>query len=493
MRRVLPLFLLAFILIPFLANAELPILEKDGDPLVTMDLELRPRWELDGRDFDSNTGFSDYGTMRTMIGIDVLPMDDFMLRLNVQESRYLGTALPEETTMSIWDLREAYFRVDNLFDLNIAIQAGRFTWQTGRGRIFGYNDWHLFGPNAYDGVLLEWPCWLMPDKGRWSLLIARVQDYNYAYPIPDYYVYPDYPLDGPGEMYVYPSVYGTSRHDRNLYVFAGDFFDGRFQPFVSADIDPRKEIYRDDYYYYYGEKAAFAMPYDLYHAGAYVGDTWNNLTFNVDAAYQWGTLDYKYRVYYWENPDMQYRETKFDLNSWLIAADVEYQFDMTSDPALKLGVDYTYGSYDIESEGQFNPISRNQPQFRTPFASNREFRGYLNLNWASFPRLADYYGTLSASPAENLRLQLGYHRFIFGREDVNKSTTVDLGAETSVMLDWQVNDYLAINGGYALFTLITSGDYPLNPNDPYESFVLGGFANDHDPAGYGWLTATVRF
>ena len=62
---------------------------------INIDAEFRPRLELDGRDFDSETGFDAYSTYRTRIGLE---LDNLVrntsLYIMVGDSRTMGYSDP---------------------------------------------------------------------------------------------------------------------------------------------------------------------------------------------------------------------------------------------------------------------------------------------------------------------------------------------------------------------------------------------------------------
>ncbi len=475
MRRLLPLLLLAIILLPAFVHASLPFIEKDGEPVAALIIEMRPRWEIEGRDFNDDTGLSDYGTMRSMIGIDIMPLDNFSMRMIFQESRYLGTQPPDRAPAAQMEMREAYFRVDNLFAKNIAVQAGRFTWETGRGRVFGLNDWRLNGPNAYDGMILEWPCSLWPDKGRWSLLAARVYDNDFAAVLSD--TMDPYEIPDPWE-----SPYEQDKRDRTLVALSGDFLNGLLQPFISADLDGREfnRFFLFDYW-----------PQNRYHGGIYIGDTWDNVTFNVDAVYQWGEVGFEQI-----KTDETGRELdRFHptLKSWLLAADVSYEFKVTNHPMVGFGFDGNYGSWELDESIGAGSTGDNFPYFQTPFASQHEFRGAMDINWNYIPRLVDYFVAAGLNPTEDLNLNLTYHRFIAVDENRYRDETIDIGHEIDLELTLQMNKYLEIRGGYSTFIIIGDNWYGLQARQVNQSKYGGVLNRSTGSSDYAWLQASVRF
>jgi Alginate export len=476
MRRLLPLLLLTALVLPNLVIASLPFIEKDGEPIATLNLEMRPRWELEGRDFNDDTGLSDYSTMRTMIGINIMPIDNFSVHLNLQESRYLGTQPTDREATAQLEVREAFFRVDDLFGKNIALQAGRFTWQTGRGRVFGYNDWSFHGPNAYDGMLIEWPCGMWPDKGRWSLLAARVLDYDFSDVLletEDPFIV-DWPWNDP--------AYEQDLRDRTLFALSGSFFDGTLQPFVSADIDGRDK--RSSIFLDY-------IPRRLYHAGVYFGDTWNQVSFNVDATYQWGeNNDFQVKI---DSTGREIGGIYPTLKSWMLAADIGYEFDTRTHPALTFGFDGNYGSWEPDESLVAGYANENFPYFQTPFASHHEFHGQMDIHWRSIPRLVDLFASLDMNPTDDLNLELAYHRFIAQEERRHEDVTVDIGHEIDLEMNWQVNEYLEIGCGYSTFIFVGENSYGLIARRENFNPIGTIFSTPTGSSDYAWLQATVRF
>jgi opacity protein-like surface antigen len=232
-------FLMSFVMMVLLAGfafAELPITD-----MVDLDLNMRPRLLIDGKDFDADTGMRDFGDMRTMVGINVMPNENVTIRVRMRESRFLGTQGSLAGPGAVFEAQEAYATIHNAFDKPMCFTMGRFEYKHGRGRIMGATAWSVFGPRTYDGIHVGFK----PDYGYWEVMVTRVTEAGAA--------------------------------DRHLVVISGALFEKHFKPIFMADIDNRDFGFEDlDRLYTAGFN---------YHR--MFGD---NIKFVMDGAYQFGTV-----------------------------------------------------------------------------------------------------------------------------------------------------------------------------------------------------------
>lgn len=215
------------VLLAGFAFAEIPITD-----MVDMDLNMRPRLIIDGRDFDTDTGLADTGDLRTMIGISVMPNEKVLIRVKLRETRFLGTQGTLAADFNHFEGQEAYAKLMGLFDKPVCFTVGRFEWEHGRGRLIGATGWSAFGPRTWDGVHIGFK----PSYGFWELAVIRLAESGLA--------------------------------DEHLIVLSGSLFDNAFKPIFAADVDnvdygfeDRNRVYTAGFYYHrmLGEAVAFMM------------------------------------------------------------------------------------------------------------------------------------------------------------------------------------------------------------------------------------------
>ncbi|MCB2212483.1 alginate export family protein [bacterium] len=420
-------FVLAFVSILLLAGfalAELPLLSD----VVTLDMNLRPRYEVDGRDFNSDTGMSDYGTMRTMVGINVMPNENLLIRVKFKESRHLGTQLSNNRTTSSFDAQEAYFKLKNVFDRPIMVKAGRFEYKLGRNRIFGPGGWNIYGPRSYDGMKVHFDTIM----GDWSLLLAKVTDYDAAH------------------VNLANNVYGTanqsSKSDRNLIVLSGKLFEDHFQPLFSADMNNNEPATQED-------------ADILYTAGFFykrmLGD---NFKFMMDGAYQFG------------------KKADRDVASYLVAADVYYMLGGEKNWYIGAGADMTSGNkWDEDS-----PVDDDNV-FYAPFMSRHVYRGYMDYFQDVRRGMIDAIFHVGFKPENGVSVMVDVHSFMFANDAAYVDTNGQVVEYTQVGQEIDVRSIIPVNENVNL-------DCGASAFMPTDDWVMDG-----DMALWFYLAAVVSF
>lgn len=110
---------------------------------------IRP--ELDGRDFSDLTYPKTYTGMRFRLGVEKTFFDNMQLFVQFQDSRYWGQEGAPTIDISNLDLHQGFVKMNNLFDNNLYVQAGRFNVQYSDQRIFGSSQWNL-PSRSFDGL-----------------------------------------------------------------------------------------------------------------------------------------------------------------------------------------------------------------------------------------------------------------------------------------------------------------------------------------------------
>jgi hypothetical protein len=118
--------------------------------------QIRQRFEMDGRDFNGDTGLDTYNLLRTRLGLTFQPADDLSAFIQIQDSRTFGE---EENTLTDGsadnlDLHQAYFSVQKIFDLPLDAKIGRMEVIYGPQRFMGAVGWHNIG-RSFDGVIFK--------------------------------------------------------------------------------------------------------------------------------------------------------------------------------------------------------------------------------------------------------------------------------------------------------------------------------------------------
>lgn len=116
--------------------------------------QIRPRFEVDNKDFKSTTESNTFTALRTRFGVSLLPTANTSGFIQIQDSRIFGEETSTTTNMKNLDLHQAYLKIDNLFDLPFDIKAGRFEMAYGSERFIGSVNWNNVG-RSFDGAILS--------------------------------------------------------------------------------------------------------------------------------------------------------------------------------------------------------------------------------------------------------------------------------------------------------------------------------------------------
>ncbi len=331
----------------------------------SLDAEARYRSEIVNKDFDPNTGFNEFSTLRSQLGATFVASRTVTLRFKIKETRYLGTTIPLNQSSASLDFQEAYVKLDNAFGSPFTLRFGRFEAAYGRNRIMGSYDWHNYGPFTYDGIRLE----LKKGATWWHLFYAKIAEGSYS---------------DTTQVYSDPTMFSPAvqKGDRHLFVFAGSMLKDLIQPLVLVDFDERMPV---------GAKKRNMLTTAAVSSMLKTG----KFAFEGDGGYQLGT---------WENRD---------VSSWLASADLSLAFTSKIRPKIGLGADVTSGNKRNKDKSK-NP----DHVFYTPFGSRHIYKGYMDyFTDEAFPYgrqgLMDTYFRFSFQPGARYGIELTGHNFAF--------------------------------------------------------------------------------
>ncbi len=120
---------------------------------LTITGQVRHRLEVNGKDFNSNTGLNNYNFLRTRIGVKFKASSRVSGFVQFQDSRIFGTetnTLGDGSADAI-DMHQAYFYISNLFNVPLSLKLGRQEVIFGNERLIGAVGWHNIG-RSFDGV-----------------------------------------------------------------------------------------------------------------------------------------------------------------------------------------------------------------------------------------------------------------------------------------------------------------------------------------------------
>lgn len=121
---------------------------------IKFNAQIRPRFEVDNKDFKSTTEANTFTAFRTRLGVSLMPTANTSGYIQIQDSRIFGEETSTTTNMKNLDLHQAYIKFDNLFELPVDIKVGRFEMAYGSERFIGSVNWNNIG-RSFDGAILS--------------------------------------------------------------------------------------------------------------------------------------------------------------------------------------------------------------------------------------------------------------------------------------------------------------------------------------------------
>ena len=141
--------ILMLLFVPATAAQEMPSSVEIGG-------QVRQRTQLDDKDFSSSTSPDDFHELRTRLNAGFTPVDRVKAFVQIQDSRRFGngsgTLAPPTNT---FDLHQAYFKLNGLFDTPVSLKLGRQELAYGNQRLIGAVGWHPRG-RTFDGAVLAY-------------------------------------------------------------------------------------------------------------------------------------------------------------------------------------------------------------------------------------------------------------------------------------------------------------------------------------------------
>jgi len=336
--------------------------------------QIQLRSELDGRDFSNSTHPLTFTSSKIWLGVEKTFKKKLTLYVQVQDSRVFGSESGTLSNSKNLDLHQGYVKLNNLFNWNWSIQAGRFEVSYGTQRFFGAVGWHFVG-RSFDGIRLV----LAPKSFNLQLFGLTLNE-SVSYignATPSTYPYPQ-------EATPSQSIYGfwkkTKFNDNN-----------KLDVFGYWEIN--REMVREDTY-------KLSMPT----LGASYWGTFGKISVIGEASYQFGDMEGK------------------DISAYLVSAIAFYKVGNTK---LGLGIDLLSGTNPDDASTKMNT-------YQATYGTNHKFYGYMDyfinipLNTMNLG-LNDFYITSFYKPKDSKwGFGANVHHFMS-----NQSVNITVGDNTS--------------------------------------------------------------
>lgn len=356
--------------------------------------QVQIRSELDGRDFNNESYMPFITVMRTRLSAAKSFENTVDFFFQAQDSRVFGQEGSPTTYTKNLDVHQAYIALNNLFDLPVRFQAGRFILSYGTERFLGASNWSHIG-RAFDGARLSFDM-----NGKLDVFGVTNSDFRSVVSNADVTVYPAYiPVESTASLY-------------------GIWYNNKLTPQTSLDLFALYDLNRkrtnnidpDISVITVGTTAQFTE-----------GPVW--ATF--EAAYQDGKRSFK------------------DVSAFLISISGAYKVNMHK---IGLGADIISGTEDQLKESNV---------FSTSYGTNHKFYGYMDyftdINKNTYGLgLMDFYVTWDILPKEYpLSFSANLHHFLTTKEPA--VTDGIFGQELDLTLRYQFVKNTSLSWGGSFF------------------------------------------
>jgi len=393
--------------------------------------QIQLRSEIDGRDFRNKTHPLTFASLRTRVGVEKTFMDKVNFFVQLQDSRVFGEEGNTLSAIDNIDLHHGYVTLQQLFDWDLDIQAGRFEVVYGTERFFGAVGWHYIG-RAWDGVRFKFYPGFKLD------LFALTHNESVSYignATPNIYPFPQQPTSS-------YSVYGvwesTNLNEQNQLDLFGYY-----------EIN-RNKLQNSSYV------ILDRFTVGLNHLGNY-----GPLSTILEGAYQFGNMD------------------RNDVSAYLVSIQAIY-----TDSSSKFGI-----GADILSGQKDDPSTVNT--FNSSFGSNHKFYGYMDY-FINIPSntlgygLNDFYLTASLIPKESkFNAAVDIHYFT-SNKSIRFTSTIDTDGVEGNLFGQEVD--LTLKYNFIKGTTITWGGSIFIPGELMR-FI---FTQDNDVAFWSYLMITAN-
>ncbi|MBI2418568.1 MAG: alginate export family protein [Ignavibacteriales bacterium] len=356
--------------------------------------QVQIRSELDGRDFNNESYMPFMTVMRTRLNAAKSFEDKVDFFFQAQDSRVFGQEGSPTTYTKNLDVHQAYVSLNNLFDLPVRFQAGRFILSYGTERFLGASHWSHVG-RSFDGARLS-----IEVNGKLDVFGVTNTDYRSFISNADVTVYPaNLPVESTSSLY-------------------GLWYNSKITPRASLDFFGLYDLNRKKTNTIDPDTSVLTL-------GTTVQYTEELVWATLEAAYQDGKRSIK------------------DVSAFLISISGAYKVNMHK---IGLGADIVSGTEDQLKENNV---------FSTSYGTNHKFYGYMDyftdINKNTYGLgLMDFYVTWDILPKEYpLSFSANLHHFLTAKEP--SVTDGIFGQELDLTLRYQFVKNTSLSWGGSFF------------------------------------------
>ena len=405
-----------------------------ADADINVSGQVRLRDQLDKKGFDTSATTTTFTEMRTRVGVAATVNDNAHVFIQFQDSRTGGGlsrfGQPTSGTLNDAhnvDIHQAYIQLDNIFGEGWGGKAGRFEFNRGNQRVFGAVGWHNVG-RSWDGSML-------------------------------WYDNPDFKITG-FWLKALELQYPTYNRDFDIFGLYGNIPSANLDLFGFYEYDADTNGY-----------ATGINQLDRINLGLYYYRTYQQLDFELNGVYQFGTMPTHKPTLpmpWWDTV-----KTEWDIAAFMFTFEAGYSFVGSGNARVAVGIDYASGD-----DGSDTTKCKT---YQNSYYTGPKFRGYMDYFLGSHDAgLMDLMlrGKVDPTPGWTVRGDLHYfttaENYI---SPIDTSTTTDVGIEFDLTVSTSRVAGVNLDAGASIFL-------------PKEAFAG---MRDPDPGFWLWSMATVNF
>jgi hypothetical protein len=403
----------------------LPMTNATADNSLDIGGQVRARFEVDKKNFDSNAAVKSFFDLRTRLAAHYLIENNTHFYAQLQDSRRLGgrnsTGEDQSGTLNDSrnvDIHQAYIKVEELWQNGIGIQLGRFEVNLGNQRVFGSVGWHNVG-RSWEGAHLFLESRRADVSGFW---LKRRE------------------LNDPLENRDF-DIFGINARLKKT--------NSEFFLFWELDADR-----------FAGATATNIDKLDRFNTGLYLKRSYDPLDLEINVVYQFG----RQRAFI----DSVF--SKQDISAILITFEAGYTLDTDRSARVAAGFDYASGDED--------PMDDSYNAYDNLYYTGHKFRGYMDYFIGSNAEgLLDIMARGKIAPSEGWLLSGDLHYFRTDEKYIglNDEESNHVGVEFDVGITTDKIPGVAFTSGASIF--MPGEAFAGEANDPglwlYTMFTAG--------------------
>lgn len=362
-----------------------------NDVDVNISAQVRPRFEVDNRNFNNDIGYESTTYLRSRLGLE-LTKGNISIFFQAQDSRVYGTEPSTLSATDNLDLHQGYLMVTDIFDLPVDVKAGRMELSYGNQRFLSKNNWSNVG-RSFDGILVS----VHTSKVDFDIFATQINDQGQPEDSLDRYLYG-----------IYSGIEISENH--------------KIEPFILWE-----RLLPSNYYY-------------RLTSGLHAEGELSRFFYETDLAFQYGG----------SNP---YNVRELIYRAHLAAINIGYRFDHHLKPMVTVGVDYLsgddndYADYDNERFASLYSSNHRFYGYMDFFSNAAPTRGLVDIHGKftinPIEKLKLYASFHIFNSAE--------YEMVYDYDAEEITSAKDYGNEIDITANYTYNKNFSIESGFSLF------------------------------------------